>query len=224
MKFLIVLVALFALAIAAPSDDKTVIVEQSSDVEPNAFKSNLKLSDGTEIESAGQLTNAGTDDEALEVNGRYTYPDPEGKVHTVNYHAGVNGYQPESEDIPIAPTLRDAKSLKMLFKTTVFAVCALLFASLINAAPVSSDGEATVVRNDFDNIGTDGYKYGYETSNGISAQQEGQVVNAGAENESISVRGQFQFTGNDGVVYSVSYVADENGFQPQGAHLPVAPQ
>lgn len=60
----------------------------------------------------------------------------------------------------------------------------------------------------------------YETSNGISASENAQVQNAGSENEAISARGQYQYTGPDGVVYSVQYVADENGFQPQGAHLP----
>lgn len=62
--------------------------------------------------------------------------------------------------------------------------------------------------------------YRYETSNGISQQEQGQLQNAGSENEAISVRGQFSFTGADGVVYTVTYIADENGFQPQGAHLP----
>lgn len=47
-------------------------------------------------------------------------------------------------------------------------------------------------------------------------------MNAGSENEALAVRGQFKYTGADGVVYSVNYVADENGFQAEGAHLPVA--
>lgn len=62
-----------------------------------------------------------------------------------------------------------------------------------------------------------------ETSNGISAQEQGQLKNAGTDNEAIEVRGQFSYTGPDGVVYTVTYVANENGYQPQGAHLPVAP-
>lgn len=65
--------------------------------------------------------------------------------------------------------------------------------------------------------------YRYETSDGTSAQEEGQLQNAGSENEAISVRGQYSFVGTDGVTYTVTYIADENGFQPQGAHLPKAP-
>lgn len=61
-----------------------------------------------------------------------------------------------------------------------------------------------------------------ETSNGISQEEHAQLINAGSEAESLAVRGEYQYTGPDGVVYKVIYVADENGFQPQGAHLPVA--
>ncbi|XP_063824446.1 flexible cuticle protein 12-like [Ostrinia nubilalis] len=103
-----------------------------------------------------------------------------------------------------------------------FIVLALFVAAAV-AAPAGPDADAQILKQDVDNIGVDGYSYGYETSNGISAQEQGQLKNAGSENEAIEVRGQFSYTGADGVVYTVTYVANENGFQPQGAHLPVAP-
>lgn len=62
----------------------------------------------------------------------------------------------------------------------------------------------------------------FETSNGIAQQESGQLVNPGQENESIAVRGQYSYTGADGVVYTITYIADDNGFQPEGAHLPHA--
>lgn len=68
------------------------------------------------------------------------------------------------------------------------------------------------------------YIYRVETSNGITQQEQGQLNNAGTENEAISVRGSFSYVGPDGQQYTVTYIADENGFQPQGAHLPVPPQ
>ncbi|CAH0558133.1 unnamed protein product [Brassicogethes aeneus] len=93
------------------------------------------------------------------------------------------------------------------------------------AAPQRNpEADATVIKNVLDNIGTDGYQYAYETSNQISAQEQGQLINPGTENESISVRGSYRYLGPDGVVYEVTYIADDNGFQPQGAHLPVPPQ
>jgi hypothetical protein len=37
------------------------------------------------------------------------------------------------------------------------------------------------------------------------------------------MRGSYSYVEADGTVIKVDWVADENGFQPTGAHLPVAP-
>lgn len=63
----------------------------------------------------------------------------------------------------------------------------------------------------------------YETSNGIGQQESAQLKDAGTDDEALSVQGSFYYTGDDGVVYQVVYIADKNGFQPQGAHIPQAP-
>ncbi|TDG48141.1 hypothetical protein AWZ03_005558 [Drosophila navojoa] len=93
----------------------------------------------------------------------------------------------------------------------------------LNAAPLNAQQQATVqiVRSDSD-VGPEGYNYAYETSDGTSAQATAKLLNAGTDSEALSVQGSYQYIGDDGVTYSVQYIADENGFQPQGAHLPVA--
>ncbi|XP_043208859.1 cuticle protein CP14.6-like [Amphibalanus amphitrite] len=64
------------------------------------------------------------------------------------------------------------------------------------------------------------YKSEFETTNGIKASEEG-----------ISYPGNLPETGNyvrsgsysyewEGVTYTVHWIADENGFQPVGDHLP----
>ncbi|XP_017095289.2 larval cuticle protein 65Ag1-like [Drosophila bipectinata] len=95
-----------------------------------------------------------------------------------------------------------------------------LFA-LALAAP--AEKEVTVLRSESD-VGPQSFKYTYETSDGSAAQAAGELKNAGSENEAIVVKGSFSFVADDGQTYTVNYIADENGFQPQGAHLPVAPE
>ncbi|XP_043648538.1 larval cuticle protein 65Ag1-like [Drosophila teissieri] len=90
------------------------------------------------------------------------------------------------------------------------------------AAPPSSSSDAQVLRSESD-VGPESFKYLYETSDGSAAQAEGQLNNVGSENEALVVRGSYSFVADDGITYTVNYIADENGFQPQGAHLPVAP-
>ena len=63
----------------------------------------------------------------------------------------------------------------------------------------------------------------YETENGIQASESGELRNAGSQDESNAVQGSYSFPGPDGVVYTVTYVADDQGYRAEGAHLPVPP-
>lgn len=68
------------------------------------------------------------------------------------------------------------------------------------------------------------YRLSYETGNGISVQEQGVLKNAGnPEAETADVQGFYQYTAPDGTPVQLQYTANENGFQAQGAHLPVAP-
>ena len=58
----------------------------------------------------------------------------------------------------------------------------------------------------------------------FQAQEVGRVTpGSQPETGTLEQQGSFEFRADDGNTYSVTYVANENGFQPQGAHLPVAP-
>lgn len=103
----------------------------------------------------------------------------------------------------------------------IFIVFALLVAAVM-AAPVD-DSQTTILKYENDNIGIDGYNFAYETSDGVSRSESAVIKNPGTENEALSVRGTITWTAPDGEQYTLNFVADENGFQPEGAHLPVAP-
>ncbi|XP_032691324.1 flexible cuticle protein 12-like [Odontomachus brunneus] len=105
----------------------------------------------------------------------------------------------------------------------IVALCALVTVAFAAPPQYTRDNSQTVVVKEtpLDNIGIDGYQFGYELSNGESRQESGQLVNAGTENESIAVQGSFSYVDPEtNVRYTVNYIADENGFHPQGDHLP----
>lgn len=67
------------------------------------------------------------------------------------------------------------------------------------------------------------FSFSFETSNGIKAEEEGELKNAGSADEAQSAKGSFSYTAPDGQLITLTYTADENGFVPQGDHLPTPP-
>lgn len=65
--------------------------------------------------------------------------------------------------------------------------------------------------------------YRYETDNGIAAQEQGNIQPQGPEQAIKSVTGQFQFLTPENEQIQISYVADENGYQPTGNAIPTPP-
>lgn len=102
-----------------------------------------------------------------------------------------------------------------------FIAFALVIAT-VYAAPQGRQEEVVLVKETpSDNIGLGGYRYAYELSNGQSHQEVAELVNEGTENEALTVRGSYSWVEpQSNTVYTVNYVADENGFHPVGEHLP----
>ncbi|KAL3280967.1 hypothetical protein HHI36_004192 [Cryptolaemus montrouzieri] len=91
-----------------------------------------------------------------------------------------------------------------------------------NGNGASADASATILSQEFENNGDGSYKFSYETSNGIKAEEEGELKPGGEEGIQ-SAKGSFSYTGPDGQEIKVEYTADENGFVPKGDHLPTPP-
>ncbi|XP_026320862.1 cuticle protein 3-like [Hyposmocoma kahamanoa] len=85
-----------------------------------------------------------------------------------------------------------------------------------NRPQAAYERNARILALDAD-VKEDSFRYNYETENGIKAEEQGH------EADGIEAQGGFQYTGDDGQVYSISYAAGQGGFQPQGAHIPTAP-
>ncbi|XP_046970535.1 cuticle protein 3-like [Vanessa cardui] len=85
-----------------------------------------------------------------------------------------------------------------------------------NRPQAAYERNARILAYDSD-VKEDSYRYNYETENGIKAEEQGREV------DGIEAQGGFQYTGDDGQIYSVSYTAGQAGVQAQGAHLPTPP-
>ncbi|XP_069985455.1 cuticle protein AMP1A-like [Penaeus vannamei] len=65
------------------------------------------------------------------------------------------------------------------------------------------------------------YRFDFEAGNGIRFSQSG---SPDGDEDAVIKAGEYSYTAPDGTPIHIRFVADENGFQPQGDHLPVAPE
>ncbi|CAK1604182.1 unnamed protein product [Parnassius mnemosyne] len=105
----------------------------------------------------------------------------------------------------------------------IFLFAVITFAA---AAPQQPDKVIAILKQDFDQQPDGSYVYSYETENGIKAEETGTLKKATGPDTSdvIIAQGGFSYTAPDGTVINLNYIADdENGFKPQGDHLPTPP-
>ncbi|KAJ8732704.1 hypothetical protein PYW07_015303 [Mythimna separata] len=103
MKSLVLCVLVAAAGVVVNALAAPKIVQEAQDVKLLRYESNndglgnynfaYKQSDSSRRSEEGELRNAGTDNEFVAVKGSYSWTDPEGVYHTVNYIADENGYQ-----------------------------------------------------------------------------------------------------------------------------------
>ncbi|KAL9913737.1 uncharacterized protein ACN427_002345 [Glossina fuscipes fuscipes] len=69
------------------------------------------------------------------------------------------------------------------------------------------------------------FSYGYAAGDGTTAQAQGYVKNLGLGEavEAQVVQGSYSYTSPEGTPITVRYIADENGFRAEGAHIPTPP-
>ncbi|XP_022122757.2 mucin-4 [Pieris rapae] len=129
----------------------------------------------------------------------------------------------------------------MFCQVVLFSLIAGVFAAPpVDVVPLEKQQPTVIpIVSQSDELEANGtYHFSYETGNGIKRDEIAyeKVIpkarsansNEGGEDDSESdeihvQQGSYSYTGPDGVVYSVRYIADENGFQPIGDHLPRVP-
>ncbi|XP_018805004.1 PREDICTED: endocuticle structural glycoprotein SgAbd-4 [Bactrocera latifrons] len=134
-----------------------------------------------------------------------------------------------------------------MYKFAIVLLSAVLFA-IVLARPAEEDAAArasvtttttpATILKQVDVTNPDGsYNNSYETSNGIKVENagylkkivvpkqestDGQVIEEHEELVLVQT-GLYSYSDPEGNIITLRYVADENGFQPQGDHLPVPP-
>ncbi|CAG9560432.1 unnamed protein product [Danaus chrysippus] len=103
----------------------------------------------------------------------------------------------------------------------------LAVVAIASSAPQKPDNQViAILKQEFDQQPDGSYVYSYETENGIKAEETGTLKKASSPDTSdvIVAQGGFSYTAPDGTVINLNYIADdENGFKPEGAHLPTPP-
>ncbi|XP_023167816.1 pupal cuticle protein Edg-78E-like [Drosophila hydei] len=96
-----------------------------------------------------------------------------------------------------------------------FFILTVALLAVAQARPDSFDSNAEIreLKSDVKEDGT--YEYRFQTTNGIAQQEQG----VGGHYAS----GSSAYYNNNGDLIQLVYTADENGFHPQGAHLPTPP-
>ncbi|XP_063229456.1 endocuticle structural glycoprotein SgAbd-3-like [Bacillus rossius redtenbacheri] len=67
------------------------------------------------------------------------------------------------------------------------------------------------------------FQNSYESADGTRVDSAGALKSLGPQEDGQAIQGSYSFVGTDGVVYQLTYIADENGFQPQANYLPTPP-
>ncbi|XP_075982941.1 endocuticle structural glycoprotein ABD-5-like [Anticarsia gemmatalis] len=91
-------------------------------------------------------------------------------------------------------------------------LCALALFAV--AAAQQAQDQVYVLKHDSE-IAPDGYQFDFETSDGTSRQEKGTLKQLDADHQALEVTGSYKYVGPDGLTYTVTFTADENGYQPQ---------
>ncbi|CAH2045653.1 unnamed protein product, partial [Iphiclides podalirius] len=95
-------------------------------------------------------------------------------------------------------------------------LCALALVAVAAAAPQEQPHQNPVyiLKQDSD-VSPDGYTFDFQTSDGTARQEQGTLKQISEDHKALEVKGSYQYVAPDGVVYAVTFTADEHGFQPQ---------
>ncbi|XP_068630833.1 endocuticle structural glycoprotein SgAbd-5-like [Battus philenor] len=76
----------------------------------------------------------------------------------------------------------------------------------------SEESDSKIIEYENNNDGRGNYHFRFVTSNGITREETGSLINDGLPNQYIYVVGSYSYTDTEGVPRNINYVADINGY------------
>nr|AYA49901.1 cuticular protein 24 [Leptinotarsa decemlineata] len=113
MKVIALALALIAVAAAAPpaikvasgaSKDAVILRYDSDNIGVGPYAYSVETSDGQVKEERGEIVDAGTKEEHIAVQGRFSYPGLDGVLYEVVYVADKDGFRAQGAHLPVAPS------------------------------------------------------------------------------------------------------------------------
>jgi len=241
-----------AYAYSAP---RSVASDESAEFIPILRDDRVHEEDGTfnfDVETGNGIVLSQSGDSSGEQQGVISFTHPDGTPFHLTFVADENGFQPQSDALPVAPAfphpIPDFVLEQIEFARQEDEAAARGAKSAVRtpssrygqpadsseedfrkkrdipayaySAPRSVDSDESVefipiVRDDRVQEEDGTFNVEIETGNGIVLSQAG--------DSSGEQQGVISFTHPDGTPFHMTYIADENGFQPQSDALPVAP-
>ncbi|KAJ2946990.1 hypothetical protein O0L34_g16335 [Tuta absoluta] len=100
----------------------------------------------------------------------------------------------------------------------------VVLALVAAAAALPQKEDVQIVRSDFDQTPEGGYVFAFESSDGISRQETGEVKLVNDEENKpqqvVVVKGSYSYKDETGKPVSVNYYADETGYHAEGDSIP----
>merc|ERR1712071_703701 len=122
-------------------------------------------------------------------------------------------------------SLHPAVSFHQLFNMKSMILIAV-FLAVAAAAPAPQESQPILILKQSQNHDTEKqvYSFSYETETGIAVSESGVQKQIGDKPEEAGTVSQGKYSyPEDSVTYPITWVADENGFQATGDHLPTPP-
>ncbi|XP_041985060.1 cuticle protein 3-like [Aricia agestis] len=190
----------------ASLERNAAVLRSVSDVNEGGYYYAYDTENGISAEETGREANG------IQAAGGYSYTGDDGQVYSIRYTADANGFQPVGAHIPTPPPIPEAIAR------------ALAENARDEASGIFDDGSYHSGKYDSGIFTARAQKPyvpvpvpAYRPYRRIQAHEVGETGKAS------TVKGAYSYVGDDGKSYTVTYIADEHGFRPQGDHLPTAP-